>query len=288
MRAWTNGVITDAADARISILDHGLLYGDGVFEGVRIACRRLFRLPDHLARLRVSARAIGLGIPWDDAFLTGVLTDTARAHGEDEAYARLIVTRGVGALGVDPSSCPEPGLIVIVGDIELFSPEKSARGIALATSSLRRPPFDVLDPRVKSLNYLNNVLAKAEAKRHGADEALVLNTFGRIAETSVANLFMVGDGRILTPSPSEGALAGITRGSVLEAAGAAGITVSELALTRADLFTASEVFLTGSGAGIVPVGSLDGQPVGTDPARPVTTRIAAALDAMRGANGVEF
>lgn len=287
MKAWIDGNLTDASEARVPLLDHGLLYGDGVFEGIRIASRRIFRLPDHLVRLRLSAKAIGLHLPWDDLFITKALQETARAHGSDEAYARLIVTRGQGALGVDPKSCPQPSLIAIVGDIALFPPDKAAAGITLATSSLRRPGFDTVDPRVKSLNYLNNVLARAEANRHGADDALVLNGQGRVAEASVANIFAVLGGTLTTPPTSEAALAGITRQSVLELARDAGVPAAESPMTRADLFAASEVFITGSGAGLVPIASLDGQPLGS-PERPITTQLTAALQSLRQTRGTPF
>ena len=288
MKAWINHTITDASEAKISVLDHGLLYGDGVFEGIRISHRRIFRLSDHLARLGVSATAIGLSLPWDDTFLTSVVVETARAHGKDEAYVRLVVTRGVGALGVDPSSCREPSLVCIVGDIALYSESQRREGISLMTSSLRRPPFDVLDPRVKSLNYLNNVLAKAEARRAGADEALVLNQAGRIAEASVANVFVVSEGALMTPPPNEGALAGITRQSLLECARDQGLDVREQPVSKVDLYSADEVFLTGSGAGALPVASLDGQRCGRDHRRPVFALCSKLLEQTRETEGAPF
>jgi branched-chain amino acid aminotransferase len=192
----------------------------------------------------------------------------------------LIVTRGDGALGVDPASCEVPRVIAIVGSIQLF-PEATLRsGISLATSSLRRPSADVLDPRVKSLNYLNNVLAKREAKRAGADDALLLNGSGRIAEASAANLFIVRNGVVRTPPPTDGALDGITRRTVIELASALGIRAEEASLGRVDVLGADETFLTGTGAGLVPVGSLDGARIG-DGTRPVFDRLAAAFDVAR-------
>jgi branched-chain amino acid aminotransferase len=289
MKAWIDNEIVDAELATLPVLDHGLLYGDGVFEGIRIAHRRIFRLADHIQRLRVSASAIGLRLPQDDAFLTNVVVATAKAHGSGEAYVRLIVTRGVGALGVDPSTCATPSLICIVGPIVLFPEEKRRHGLALATSSLRRPAFDTLDPRVESLNYLNNVMAKAEALRAGADEALVLNQAGRVVEASVANVFAARDEVLLTPHPNEGALAGLTRQTVIEHARAEGIEVVEGSMTRVDLLAADEVFLTGSGAGLIAVATLDGQPIGKGvESRSVTERMANHLDQARRTMGEEF
>lgn len=257
--AWLDGAVTPLAEARIPITDHGFLYGDGLFEGIRILGGRVFRLDDHLARFATGARAIGLALPGGVEKARAVVLQTARAFGADEAYVRLIATRGEGALGVDPASCPTPRLICIVDRIALFDPRQREEGLRLATVSLRRPPADVLDPRVKSLNYLNNVLAKREAKLRGADEALVLNTHGHIAEASVANLFCARDGALWTPPATDGALEGITRRTVLELAAELGIAAGERSLGRFDLFAAEEVFLTGSGAGIVPVRSLDGE-----------------------------
>ena len=280
---WIDGEIVDAKRARIPVTDHGLLYGDGIFEGIRIRERRLFRLERHLDRFAVGAKAIGLALPLDREAIRRVVLDTARAFGEDDAYVRLIATRGEGALGVDPTTCSNPRIVCILDGIRLYPEEKLARGIDLVTSSWRRPPPDVLDPRVKSLNYLNNVLAKQEARRAGADEALLLNAHGHVAEAAVANVFAVRDGCLLTPPGSDGALEGINRATVLELAGPLGIPAREATLGRVDLHAAAEVFLTGSGAGLVPVRSLDGQPIGQGAPGPVFAKILAAfLDAAPG------
>jgi len=276
-KVWIDGGIVELADAKIPVTDHGLLYGDGVFEGLRITGRRVFRLEDHLARLATAARAIALEIPGGIGAAREVVLDTARAHGADEAYGRLIVTRGEGALGVDPTSCPRPRMLCIVDEVRIYSAEKRSAGLDLVTSSLRRPPADVLDPRVKSLNYLNNAMAKLEARQRGADEALLLNASGFVAEASVANLFVHRRGELLTPPGSDGALEGINRMTVLELAGSLGLPAREQTLTRFDLFAADEVFLTGSGAGMVPVRSLDGRPIGAGVPGPVFAKLAAAL-----------
>ncbi len=277
MKVWIDGAIVEGDEARIPVTDHGLLYGDGIFEGIRIVARRVFRLDAHLARLRAASRAIALELPGGVAALREIVLETARAFGEDEAYVRLIVTRGVGSLGVDPTSCPTPRVLCIVDRLRLYPPELLERGIALATASLRRPPADVLDPRVKSLNYLNNALCKLEARQRGADEALVLNQAGMIAEASVANLFAVRGGELLTPPATDGALEGITRATVLELARGMGIPAHERTLGRFDLFAAQEAFLTGSGAGLVPVASLDGRPVGSGAPGPVFAKVRAAF-----------
>jgi branched-chain amino acid aminotransferase len=288
MKVWIDGHIVDGAEARISVLDHGLLYGDGIFEGIRIINRRVFRLPDHLRRLEISARAIGLRLPVDRAQMQEIVLATARALDASEAYIRLVVTRGVGELGVDPTHCKEPSVICIVAQLKMFAPEKMARGIDMITSSLRRPPADILDPRVKSLNYLNNVLAKREARMRGADDALILNLQGMVAEASGANIFVASNGILLTPPANDGALEGITRDSVLKCARELGINYRETTLSRYDLLKADEVFLSGTGARVVPVATLDGEILGNGGERPLTQTIIEALNRYSQLDGVAF
>ena len=277
MKVWIDGAVVDGEKARVPVNDHGLLYGDGLFEGIRIYGGRVFRLDLHLARLAAGARAIGLALPVTAAGLRAIVLDTARAFGEREAYVRLLVTRGEGPLGVDPTPCKAPRVVCIVDAISLYPPEVRARGLDLATVSLRRPPADVLDPRVKSLNYLNSVLARREARQRGADEALILNLAGQVAEASVANVFVVLGGALSTPPPSDGALEGITRRSVLELAARLGIPAAERSVGRADFFAADEAFLTGTGARIAAVRSLDGAAIGDGAPGPVVRRIDAAF-----------
>jgi branched-chain amino acid aminotransferase len=277
VKVWIDGHVVEGSEARIPVTDHGLLYGDGIFEGIRVYGRRAFRLDLHLARLATSARFIGLEIPGGIEAMREVVLATARAFGSDESYVRLIVTRGEGALGVDPSSCARPRVLCLVDAVRLFPAEKLEQGLALATASVRRPPADVLDPGVKSLNYLNNVLAKLDAQRAGADDALILNLAGAVAEASVANVFAVKDGELSTPPPSDGALAGITRRSVLELAADLGIPARERTLGRVDLLGADEVFLTGTGARILPVRSLDGRPIAKKAPGPLTVQLSAAF-----------
>ncbi len=286
---WLDDRIVDERDAVLPVLDHGLLYGDGLFEGIRICGRRVYRLADHLRRLTVGAKAIGLALPGGVPACEKAVLETARAHDSDDAYVRLIVTRGVGELGVDPATCHEPRLIVIVSDIAMYPEEKRRAGLSLVTSSLRRPQAGVLDPGVKSLNYLNSVLAKREARLHGADEALLLNAQGQVAEASGANVFAVRDGVLSTPPATDGALPGITRRGVLELATQLGFETRERTLGRVDLWDADEVFLTGSGARIVPVARLDGQAIGSGHTiRPVTDALLAAFPDYAREHGTAF
>ena len=277
MKVWIDGAVVDGEAARIPVTDHGLLYGDGIFEGIRVIARRVFRLDAHLTRFASSARAIALELPGGIPRVREIVLETVRAFGADDAYIRLLATRGEGALGVDPTTCTTPRIICIVDRVTIYPEEKLRSGIDLVTVSLRRPPPDVLDPRVKSLNYLNNVLAKLEARQRGADEALLLNAAGMIAEAAVANIFVYRGGELRTPPGTDGALEGITRATVLELAGSLGIPAREQTLGRWDVFAADEVFLTGSGAGIVPVRSLDARLVGLGTPGPIHAKIAAAF-----------
>jgi branched-chain amino acid aminotransferase len=295
VKVWIDGQIVDGPEAVVPVTDHGFLYGDGVFEGLRSYGRRIFRLQDHLRRFECSARSIGLELPTDRSGLEKIVLETARANASDsseDCYLRLIATRGVGSLGVDPTPCTTPRLLCIAAEMALFTPEKIQSGVDLVTVSVRRPALDALDPRVKSLNYLNSVLAKREAKLRGADEALILNAAGAVAEASVANVFTVWAGRLQTPPTTDGSLDGITRDSVFAIARSIGIAAGERTLSRIDLLRADEVFLTGTGARIVPVASLDGQPVGSPEVlpggRPVTARVLAEFPGFAHSNGTPF
>jgi branched-chain amino acid aminotransferase len=284
MKVWLNGRILEHTEARISVVDHGLLYGDGVFEGMRAYGGRMFRLDDHLRRFEVSARAIGLELPARDR-LREIVLATVAATGAPEAYVRLVVTRGEGPLGLDPTTCPLPTVFCIADSVEIFSKDKTAAGVALVVSSLRRPGPDVLDPRIKSLNYLNNVLAKLEARRQGADDALLLNARGEIAEATAANVFVARNDRLMTPPATDGALEGITRATVLELAPDLGLVAEERTLTRIDVLGADEAFLSGTGARIVPIRSLDGQPIGTSAPGPITAKIRDRYLALARSSG---
>ncbi len=288
MKISIDGRLVDPAEARISVLDHGLLYGDGIFEGMRVYARQVFRLDDHMHRFNTAAKAIGLSLPGGIERVREIVLETSRAFGEDEAYIRLIATRGEGALGVDPTTCTQPRLICVVTHIRLFPAEKLARGLDLVTVSVRRPAADALDPRVKSLNYMNSVLAKREARMRGADEALILNAAGMVAEASVANVFAVIRGKLVTPPVTDGSLEGITRASILEIAGQLSIPSCEQTLGRFDLLGADEVFLTGSGAKLVPVATLDGESIGLAGRRPIFDQLLAAFDRFTPEHGIAF
>jgi len=277
-KVWIDGRVVDGESARISVFDHGLLYGDGIFEGMRVYGGRVFRQADHLRRLAVSAKAIGLRFP-EEVDLSEVVDETVRAFGASDAYIRLLVTRGEGPLSVDPTKCKRSRVICIVGEVSLYPAEKLAAGIDVVTVSVRRPRPDVLEPRVKSLNYLNNAMAILEARRAGADEALILNADGAVAEASGANVFIVRDGVVATPPATDGALEGITRRTLLELCSADGIPAEQRRLGRIDLLGADEVFLTGTGARLVPVRTLDGAVIGKDGDRPVYARLTAAFEA---------
>jgi branched-chain amino acid aminotransferase len=257
-----DGQLVLEREAKLSVLDHGLLYGDGLFEGIRVRAGRIFRLDQHLRRLALGARYLGLELPFDAEERARIVRDTVRAFGRREAYVRLLVTRGEGPLGVDPTTCDRPTLVCIVAEIGLYSPEQRAQGLSMITSSYRRPNPDVQDVAVKTLNYLGSALAKQEARRQGADEALLLNQQGRVAEASVANIFALHGKALSTPPPIDGCLPGINRGAVMELARQLGFSVAERSLGRRDLLAADEVFLTGSGAGVVGVRSLDGRAIG--------------------------
>jgi len=280
-----DGQLVPRAEARVSVFDHGLLYGDGVFEGLRIYDRRIFRLDAHLARLEASAHAIGLAIPMDRAALAAAVVETVRANHQQNGYIRLVVTRGEGPLGLDPTTCAKPCVIVIVAGLAIYPPEQYASGIRVVTAATRQVPAASVDPRIKSLNYLKNVLARLEAHQAGAAEALMLNPEGFVAECTADNVFAVSGRRILTPPATEGALDGITGAAIRELAVAAGLAWEERRLARYDLFVADECFLTGTGAEIVPVVALDGRRIGGGEPGPVTRALATVFRTLAAREG---
>jgi branched-chain amino acid aminotransferase len=280
-----DGRLVPRAEARVSVFDHGLLYGDGVFEGIRIYDRRIFRLDAHLARLEASAHAIGLAIPLARATLAETVRETVRANRQENGYIRLVVTRGEGPLGLDPTTCARPCVIVIVADLAVYPAEHYASGIRVVTAATRQVAAASIDPRIKSLNYLKNVLARLEAHQAGAAEALMLNPEGFVAECTADNVFVVHGGRVLTPPATDGALDGITAGVVRDLARADGLAWEERRLARYDLFVADECFLTGTGAEMIPVTSLDGRRIGDGEPGPITRRLAAAFHALAAHEG---
>lgn len=262
MKVYLNGTFVEQADAKISVFDHGLLYGDGIFEGIRLYGGCVFKLDAHLERLEHSAKAILLKMPWSRQFIADAICEACRVNGLVDGYIRLIVTRGVGSLGLSFQSCKEPQLIIIADKITLFPEEYYQNGLKLITSSTRRVNSAALAPMVKSLNYLNNVLAKAEAQQLGYLEAIMLNDEGYVAECTGDNIFVRFGEKWVTPPFYAGALKGITRGAVLELFAQQGITCEERNLTRYEVWTADEMFLTGTAAEVIPVVEVDGRVLG--------------------------
>ncbi len=277
MKIYIDGMYYDKSEAKVSVYDHGLLYGDGVFEGLRIYGGKVFRLKDHLARLYDSAKAIHLTIPMPMEDMAAAVLDAVLANEKTDGYIRLVVTRGVGNLGLNPFSCERASVIIIVDDIQLYPPECYSQGIAVITASVRRVPAQCLDPRIKSLNYLNNIMAKVEAIHAGCLEALMLNTEGYVAECTGDNVFYIKNQRLMTPESTHGALEGITRSTVIEAAGDIGLTVESRATTLYDIYTADECFLTGTAAELIPVVTVDGRTIGEGRPGPVTLDLKAAF-----------
>jgi branched-chain amino acid aminotransferase len=270
---YAGGAFVNEQDAAVSVLDHGLLYGDGIFEGIRAYNGRVFKLDRHLDRLFDSAKALRLEMPRRRAEIEAIVLETCARNAIVDGYIRLVVTRGRGDLGIDPRSCGRAELIVIVRrSMAMYEP---SAGVTVVTSSFRRPPPDTLSPSVKSLNYVNNVLARMEANDRGADEALVLDVNGYVAEATADNVFIVTGEGLLTP-PTATNLKGITRETVIEIAARLELPVAERAFTLFDVWTAREAFLCGTGAEIVPVLSADLRPIGSGEVGPVTERIMRA------------
>jgi branched-chain amino acid aminotransferase len=272
---YLDGKFYAEGEAKVSVFDHGLLYGDGIFEGIRFYNGRVFRLDEHLDRLWDSARSICLEVPMSPRAMTEAVLETIRQNNLRDGYIRLIVTRGVGNLGLNPEQCKTPSVIIIAAQIALYSEEMYRRGLTVVTVATRRTNPSALNPAVKSLNYLNNVMARIEANQAHADEALMLNDEGNVAECTADNVFVVKRGQIFTPPITAGALRGITRSVVFEIAAETGIKVTEGDITRHDVFIADEAFLTGTAAEVVPLIKADGRPIGTGKPGPITTRMIA-------------
>ena len=273
-KVWLNGKLVDREDAKISVFDHGLLYGDGVFEGIRSYSGRVFRLKEHIRRLFDSANGIRLGIPLAADELAKAVADTLQANGLKDAYIRVVVTRGVGTLGLDPNRCQSPAVFIITDRIELYPPELYENGLEIITAATMRNHPNAVNPRLKSLNYLNNILAKIEAIDAGTLEAVMLNHQGFVAECTGDNLFIVRDGVLFTPPIAAGILEGITRDEIIAIAEDFGIKVREENLTRHDLYVADECFLTGTAAEVVPVVRIDKRTIGDGHPGPITKRLA--------------
>ena len=282
---YVNGRFVAKEEATVSVYDHGFLYGDGVFEGIRVYHGRIFKLDAHVDRLFDSAHTLGIQIPLSRPEMTRAIIETVRRTGLRDAYIRPVVSRGPGDLGIDPRKCPRPNVIVIVDTIQLYAEEAYRKGLRMITTSTRQRPVDVLNPRIKTCNYLNNILARMEVNLVGVDEGLMLTTQGYVAECTADNIFIVKSGRVLTPPAHLGILEGVTRQTVLDLCGPLGVPAGEQILTLHDMYGADECFLTGTGGELGPVVELDGRTIGTGRPGPVTLRILGAFRELAAREG---
>ena len=285
MKIYIDGEFYEKENAKISVFDHGLLYGDGVFEGIRFYNGGVFRLQEHIDRLYDSAHAICLKVGLDKQALTEALLQTIRLNELRDGYVRLVVTRGCGDLGLNPALCPRATVFIIASKITLYTEEKYEKGLEVVTCATRRIPHGALSPMVKSLNYLNNVMAKIESQQAGAGEGLMLNEQGFVSECTGDNIFTVKKGIIYTPPISSGALSGVTRNVVFEMAAELGITILEPNMTRYDIFTADECFLTGTAAEIIPAVKLDTREIGSGTPGPLTRKLIARFRELTATSG---
>ena len=285
MKIYVDGKYYDPKNAKISVFDHGLLYGDGIFEGIRAYNGRVFKLTEHIDRLFYSAKAILLTIPLSHGEMVRAVVETCRRNEIRDGYIRLVVTRGAGTLGLNPNRCKNPSIIIIADKIQLYPAELYQRGMEIITVPTTRNLHSALNPAIKSLNYLNNILAKIEANNAGCEEAIMLNAEGFVSECTGDNIFIVKAGQLLTPPLSAGALYGITRGVVIELAQEDGLTVAEPNLTRYDLFNADECFLTGTGAELIPIVKIDGRVIGAGRPGPITRRLVDKYRALTKVSG---
>jgi branched-chain amino acid aminotransferase len=272
-KVFINGKLYDKPDAKISVYDHGLLYGDGVFEGIRVYSGKVFRLKEHVDRLWDSARHIGLEIPMSREQMVESVLDTVKANNKIDGYIRLIVTRGAGTLGLDPRKTSDPQIIIIVDDITMYPADLYENGLEIVTAATIRNHPNATNPRIKSLNYLNNILAKMEGIRAGCQEALMLNHKGEVSECTGDNVFIVKRGVLLTPPIDAGILEGITRNAVMELAKQASIPVKEQSLTRHDIYAADECFLTGTAAEVIAVVKCDARLIGNGKVGPIARQM---------------
>lgn len=286
MQVYVDGTFVPATEAKVSVFDHGFLYGDGVFEGIRVYDGTIFRLQQHLQRLYDSAQCLLLTIPLSRDEMEAAIVEAVRRREAPNQYVRVVVSRGVGDLGLDPGLCKRASVIIIADTITLYPERFYQDGLTLVTVATRRTPVWALDPRIKSLNYLNNILAKIEAQQAGALEAILLNAEGYVAECTADNIFFIHQDRLCTPSTAAGALQGITRDSVLQIGHTLAMPVQEGFFTRYDLYTASECFMTGTGAEIVPVVRIDGRIIGDGRPGPWTQRIRDAFAQLCREDGV--
>ena len=277
LKVWIDGKLYDKDDAKVSVYDHGLLYGDGVFEGIRVYNGRIFECDAHVDRLFSSAKAIRLTLPLSHAQICAAMQETVKANAFQDCYLRLVVTRGVGYLGLNPNKCSKPTVIVIADTIDMYPKEMYQNGMAVITASVIRNHPNALSPRIKSLNYLNNILAKIEAVDAGVSEAIMLNHEGNVAECTGDNIFIVRGGTVCTPGTADGILEGITRKVIIELCHKLGIACVEKTLQRHDLYVADECFLTGSAAEVIPVTKIDGRMIGNGEPGRVTRKLLEAF-----------
>jgi branched-chain amino acid aminotransferase len=277
VKVWIDGRLVEKEQAKISVYDHGLMYGDGVFEGIRVYNGKVFEWDAHVRRLFDSAKSIRLAIPQSQSQLKTIVEETIRANGFTDCYIRLIVTRGVGALGINPARCSNPSTVVIADSIDMYGKDTYESGMAVITASIIRNHPNALSPRIKSLNYLNNILAKLEANDAGVAEAIMLNGAGYVAECTADNIFIVRAGAVLTPATTDGILEGITRSVIFDLCTRMEIPMREQTLQRHDLYIADECFISGTGAEIAPVVKIDGRNIGTGQPGPITKRIMDAF-----------
>ncbi|PHV72092.1 branched-chain amino acid aminotransferase [Sporanaerobium hydrogeniformans] len=285
---YLDGEYVNEDEAKISVFDHGVLYGDGVFEGIRAYNGRIFRCEDHIDRLYEAAKAIMLDIPLSKKEMTEALLETCRRNDCKDGYIRLVVTRGKGDLGLSPTKCPKPSIFCIAGSITLYPEEMYTKGMPLITATQRRNKATIVDPQIKSLNYLNNILAKIEANRAGAAEALMLNHDGIVAECTGDNIFIVKDNVIYTPPIYIGILDGITRRTIIELAKKLGYEIVEKEFTLFNVYNADECFLTGTAAEAIPVTTVDGRVIGEGVAGPITKALLAAFKEYANSNGTDI
>lgn len=285
---YCNGAFVPEDEAKVSVFDHGFLYGDGIFEGIRAYYGRVFKLDEHLKRLYESAKSIQLNIGISKDEMQEIVLETLRRNGLKDAYIRLVVSRGKGDLGLDPVKCPRAAIFCIAAQIKIFEPSMYEQGLEVKTVAIRRNNLDSLSPRIKSLNYLNNILAKLEANQAGVVEGIMLNQEGYVAEGTSDNIFIVREGVLVTPPLSAGILEGITRDSVLQLASLLGIETKEELFTRHDLYTSDECFLTGTAAELIPVIKVDGREIGTGVPGDIYKQLLAAFRELTRVNGPEI
>ena len=278
LQIWFDGKLVDKSEAKVSVYDHGLLYGDGVFEGIRVYNGKIFECEWHVDRMYASAKSIRLEIPWDKKAFVKAMEETVAANGFTDCYIRAVATRGVGDLGIDPKKSRKPSLFIIADTIAIYPKSMYENGIATIISSYIRNHPNSCSPRIKSLNYLNNILAKLEANDAGVPEAIMLNHNGNVAEATADNVFIVRGGTVYTPSVTDGILEGVTRGVIIKLCRKLGIPCQETQIQRHDLYIADEMFLTGSGAEVMPVTTVDKRQIGNGTVGPTTKKL---LDAFR-------